>query len=183
MGQARDLLWVLEQLPGRVARRDLTPALLQQSYWASYNRAFFPDIHRVSGGGKMEADFGDWFSYTRTPRARIFAEEQAGVTSAAALLSDQTGPGPATRLLVVPAFESNQYLSSGRLPGTKAELVARLDLGEVAPFRWREWPRGHAPTNFPRWRTATLPYTVAWQQDFEPYIVGARAALPRYDTR
>ena len=104
-------------------------------------------------------------------------------TSAAALLSDQTGPGPATRLLVVPAFESNQYLSSGRLPGTKAELVARQDLGEVAPFRWREWPRGHAPTNFPRWRTATLPYTVAWQQDFEPYIVGARAALPRYDTR
>ena len=124
VGQARDLLWVLEQLPGRVARRDLTPALLQQSYWASYNRAFFPDIHQVSGGGQMEADFGDWFSYARTPRARIFAEEQAGVTSAAALL----GLLRANTHLV--SEHGTPRGCSGPVPS--AAIASRSDLQEAA---------------------------------------------------
>ena len=124
VGQARDLLWVLEQLPGRVARRDVTSALLQQSYWASYNRAFFPDIHQVSGGGQMEADFGDWFSYARTPRARIFAEEQAGVTSAAALLG----------LLRANTHRGSEHGTprgcSGPVPS--AAIASRSDLQEAA---------------------------------------------------
>ena len=98
-------------------------------------------------------------------------------TSVKTLLHDHPN-----RVLVVPAFESNRYTSLHNFPSTKAELIKKLDLGEVFTFRSHEWPQGHRPTNYPHWRTATIPYTVAWEQDFEPYIVGPKT-MPRYDSR
>ena len=97
-------------------------------------------------------------------------------TSAAALLA-----GRPRRALVVPALETHDYRPDG-LPATKAEVVKRLDLGRLATFRQDDWPAGHRATNFPRWRAATQPYAVAWQEHFEPYLVVA-AAVPRYDAR
>lgn len=44
------------------------------------------------------------------------------------------------------------------------------------------WPKGHAPTDYAKWRTATVPYRVAWQPDFEPYVV-VRRDCPKYDQR
>lgn len=44
------------------------------------------------------------------------------------------------------------------------------------------WPKGHAPTNFAKWRTATTPYKVGWEPDFEPYVVVPKT-LPDYDER
>lgn len=44
------------------------------------------------------------------------------------------------------------------------------------------WPKGHAPTDYAKWRTATVSYRVAWQPDFEPYIV-VRRDCPKYDQR
>ena len=35
-----------------------------------------------------------------------------------------------------------------------------LDLGDLFTFRYNVWSRGHAATNFPLWRTATIPYKV-----------------------
>ena len=32
-----DTLWILEQLPGNVPRKDMTSLLQKQGYWASYN--------------------------------------------------------------------------------------------------------------------------------------------------
>ena len=86
------------------------------------------------------------------------------------------------RALVVPAFESQQY-KVANLPGSKAEVVKRLDLGTLLTFRYHDWPQGHEATNFVRWRTSTQPYSVAWTEAFEPYVVVHRNSVPKFDTR
>lgn len=48
--------------------------------------------------------------------------------------------------------------------------------------RYHEWPRGHAPTDYARWREAQTPYRVQWAADYEPYVVVPRDC-PRYDPR
>lgn len=50
------------------------------------------------------------------------------------------------------------------------------------PSRYHVWPKGHAPTDYAKWRTATTPYRVDWEPDFEPYVVVQRDC-PRYDRR
>ncbi|XP_006865298.1 PREDICTED: glycosyltransferase-like protein LARGE1-like isoform X2 [Chrysochloris asiatica] len=49
-------------------------------------------------------------------------------------------------------------------------------------LRYHVWTKGHAPTNFAKWRTATTPYRVEWEADFEPYVV-VRRGCPEYDRR
>lgn len=44
------------------------------------------------------------------------------------------------------------------------------------------WTKGHAPTNFAKWRTATTAYRVQWEADFEPYVM-VRRNSPEYDRR
>lgn len=44
------------------------------------------------------------------------------------------------------------------------------------------WTKGHAPTNFAKWRTATTAYRVQWEADFEPYVM-VRRDSPEYDRR
>lgn len=51
-----------------------------------------------------------------------------------------------------------------------------------ACHRYHVWPKGHAPTNYAKWRTATTPYKVEWEPDFEPYVV-VRRECPEYDQR
>ncbi|XP_005089411.2 LARGE xylosyl- and glucuronyltransferase 1 [Aplysia californica] len=84
------------------------------------------------------------------------------------------------KALVVPAFETQRYRL--QFPKSKTELLSMLDMGTLFTFRYHVWPKGHAPTNFAKWRTATTPYTVAWEQDFEPYVV-VRQDIPTYDQR
>jgi glycosyltransferase-like protein LARGE len=62
------------------------------------------------------------------------------------------------KALVVPAFESQRYQT--KVPRTKAEVIAALDMGDLLTFRYHDWALGHAATNFPMWRTATIPYKV-----------------------
>ncbi|XP_078671272.1 xylosyl- and glucuronyltransferase LARGE1-like isoform X1 [Branchiostoma floridae x Branchiostoma belcheri] len=83
--------------------------------------------------------------------------------------------------LVVPAFETLRYRLS--FPKSKAELLSMLDMGTLYTFRYHVWQKGHAPTNYAKWRTATTPYRVNWEPDFEPYIVVRKDQLPEYDTR
>lgn len=59
----------------------------------------------------------------------------------------------------MPAFESQRYRA--KVPVSKAEVISALDLGDLFTFRFHDWPIGHAPTNFPLWRTATIPYKVS----------------------
>ncbi|XP_075282859.1 xylosyl- and glucuronyltransferase LARGE2 [Opisthocomus hoazin] len=82
--------------------------------------------------------------------------------------------------LIVPAFETLHYRLT--FPKSKAELLSMLDMGSLYTFRYHVWPRGHAPTDYAKWRTATVPYRVAWQPDFEPYVV-VRRDCPKYDQR
>ncbi|KAM9860431.1 xylosyl- and glucuronyltransferase LARGE2s [Aulostomus maculatus] len=84
------------------------------------------------------------------------------------------------KALVVPAFETLRYRLS--FPKSKAELLSMLDMGTLYTFRYHVWPKGHAPTNYAKWRTATTPYKVEWEPDFEPYIV-VRRDCPEYDQR
>ncbi|KAJ0056772.1 hypothetical protein NL108_017374, partial [Boleophthalmus pectinirostris] len=84
------------------------------------------------------------------------------------------------KALVVPAFETLRYRLS--FPKSKAELLSMLDMGTLYTFRYHVWPKGHAPTNYAKWRTATTPYRVEWEADFEPYVV-VRRDCPEYDQR
>ncbi|XP_008284855.1 xylosyl- and glucuronyltransferase LARGE2s [Stegastes partitus] len=84
------------------------------------------------------------------------------------------------KALVVPAFETLRYRLS--FPKSKAELLSMLDMGTLYTFRYHVWPKGHSPTNYAKWRTATTPYKVEWEPDFEPYVV-VRRDCPEYDQR
>uniref|UniRef100_A0A8B9H2Q7 LARGE xylosyl- and glucuronyltransferase 1 n=1 Tax=Astyanax mexicanus TaxID=7994 RepID=A0A8B9H2Q7_ASTMX len=84
------------------------------------------------------------------------------------------------KALVVPAFETLRYRLS--YPKSKAELLSQLDMGTLFTFRYHVWTKGHAPTNFAKWRTATTPYMVQWEADFEPYVM-VRRDCPEYDRR
>nr|XP_061811239.1 xylosyl- and glucuronyltransferase LARGE2s-like [Nerophis lumbriciformis] len=84
------------------------------------------------------------------------------------------------KALVVPAFETLRYRLS--FPKSKAELLSMLDMGTLYTFRYHVWPKGHAPSNYAKWRTATTPYKVDWEPDFEPYVVVKRHC-PEYDQR
>lgn len=59
---------------------------------------------------------------------------------------------------MVPAFETQRYRIT--FPRSKADLLRALDMGSLFTFRYDVWPKGHAPTNYTKWRTATSPYTV-----------------------
>ncbi|KAM4617652.1 xylosyl- and glucuronyltransferase LARGE2 isoform 2-T5 [Discoglossus pictus] len=84
------------------------------------------------------------------------------------------------KALIVPAFETLRYRLS--FPKSKAELLTMLDMGTLYTFRYHVWEKGHAPTNYAKWRTATTPYKVEWAPDFEPYVVVKRDC-PEYDQR
>ncbi|XP_075738255.1 xylosyl- and glucuronyltransferase LARGE2s isoform X2 [Rhipicephalus microplus] len=84
------------------------------------------------------------------------------------------------KALIVPAFETQRYRLS--FPKTKAELLSMLDMGTLFTFRYHVWQKGHAPTNYAKWRTATTPYLVNWEPNFEPYVVVKRD-VPEYDKR
>ena len=60
--------------------------------------------------------------------------------------------------LVIPAFETQRYRIT--FPKSKAELLHMLDMGTLFTFRYHVWTKGHAPTNFAKWRTATTAYKV-----------------------
>ncbi|XP_073397799.1 xylosyl- and glucuronyltransferase LARGE2 isoform X2 [Dendrobates tinctorius] len=84
------------------------------------------------------------------------------------------------KALIVPAFETLRYRLS--FPKSKAELLSMLDMGALYTFRYHVWEKGHAPTNYAKWRTATTSYRVDWAPNFEPYLVVQRDC-PEYDQR
>ena len=62
-------------------------------------------------------------------------------------------------------------------------MIRLLDEGTLFTFRYHEWTRGHDATNYGKWRTATTPYKVQWEADFEPYVVLPKNLVPAYDLR
>lgn len=84
------------------------------------------------------------------------------------------------KALIVPAFETQRYRLN--FPSTKSELLSMLDSGDLYTFRYHVWAKGHAATDYDKWRTASSPYTVNWEQDFEPYVAVSRN-IPVFDQR
>lgn len=71
------VLTVLEQIPGMVVVADKTAELYEKTYWASYNIPSFESVFNASGLPGLVAQYGDWFSYDRSPRAQIFRRDQS----------------------------------------------------------------------------------------------------------
>ncbi|XP_052800694.1 xylosyl- and glucuronyltransferase LARGE2s-like [Mya arenaria] len=88
--------------------------------------------------------------------------------------------GKERKALVIPAFETQRYRFT--FPETKEQLLAQLATGELYTFRYHVWAKGHAATNYDRWRNATSPYTAKWELDFEPYIA-VHKDIPQFDQR
>ena len=63
------------------------------------------------------------------------------------------------------------------------EVAAQLEAGTAEPFHVSRFPKGHQPTDFDRWATSTVRYEVAYEECYEPYVIGSRRLLPRYDER
>jgi hypothetical protein len=73
------LLTILEQVPGNIMIADKTYVLEDQTYWSSYNIAYFPEIYNISGTFESYLEYGDFFSYEKTPRAQIFSRDHSNV--------------------------------------------------------------------------------------------------------
>ncbi|XP_075070052.1 putative phospholipase B-like 2 [Mixophyes fleayi] len=81
------LLTVLEQLPGMVVAEDKSDLLYQTGYWASYNVPYFTEIFNASGQTALVEQYGDWFSYSKTPRAQIFRRNQTFVQDLSSMVN------------------------------------------------------------------------------------------------
>ncbi|XP_033618561.1 putative phospholipase B-like 2, partial [Fukomys damarensis] len=71
------VLTILEQIPGMVVVADKTAELYEKTYWASYNIPSFESVFNASGLQALVAQYGDWFSYSKSPRAQIFLRNQS----------------------------------------------------------------------------------------------------------
>ena len=114
---ARDgMLWILEQAGPLInVAADLTDVLRRQGgYFASYNVPFFESVYNETGFRKAFEAYGDEYSYSKCPRAQIFAREQATIRS----------PRDAERLLSFNRFDTDP-LSLG---DPSNSISARSDL-------------------------------------------------------
>jgi len=116
------ILYVLEQLPGFVEHDDVTSILLDTGYWASYNRAYFQSIFDRSGAKEKEAEYGSWFSYSQTARAKILRSTQNTVKDKDSLYY----------LMRFNDYENSPYSTPPGCNGTipAAAIAARSDLQE-----------------------------------------------------
>mmetsp|Transcript_2298 Transcript_2298/g.4026 ORF Transcript_2298/g.4026 Transcript_2298/m.4026 type:complete len:674 (-) Transcript_2298:143-2164(-) len=71
---AEGLLRVLEEGPGLIVAHDMTPHLVREGYWSSFNVAFFPEMRDYMGYTNATKVKGPEYSYTDATRARLFRE-------------------------------------------------------------------------------------------------------------
>jgi glycosyltransferase-like protein LARGE len=87
-------------------------------------------------------------------------------------------------LTVCPAFEVSPDVP---MPTEQPQILAQLEAGTAEAFHVGHFPAGHGPTNFKRWATGSAGggdrYEVEYQECYEPYVIGDRSLLPRYDER
>lgn len=48
-GKSKDIMWIVEQIPGLTIKEDVTPYLYRDGYWASYNIPYIREIYEKSG--------------------------------------------------------------------------------------------------------------------------------------
>jgi len=161
------LLWVAEQIPGKVASGDLTAWLLAQSYWASYNIPYFPDIYQVSGYAAMEKAHGSEYAWDKCPRALLFRRNESLVTDLAHLQSLMTynnylqdpmennnpmwaisSRGDLTQSNATPFGGLDSKVTSSAMQGD-THAICGPSHSSLAPFSWAgnfpTWPRYGQP--------------------------------------
>jgi len=69
------------------------------------------------------------------------------------------------------------------LPSTQEALSSLWVRGAAAGFHTSYYPKGHGPTNFVRWFEAKHIYPIAYEENFEPYVVMRKDLIPLYDER
>ncbi|KAK3084276.1 hypothetical protein FSP39_010917 [Pinctada imbricata] len=110
------LLYVLEQIPGYIVSNDVTDVLMKQSYWPSYNIPYYPKIFNMSGGPSMVEQFGEWFSYDGSPRAKIFKRDHGKVVDMKSMIrlmryNDYTHD-PLSRCNCTPPYSAENAISA-----------------------------------------------------------------------
>ncbi|EGG22387.1 phospholipase B-like protein [Cavenderia fasciculata] len=119
-----DTLWVVEQYPGGYQAADLTFNLLENGYWASYNRPYFQEVFDLMGYPYYVNQYGDLFTYEYNPRANILRRDQSKVDS----LDDMMN-----------VISYNEYLTDPLSTGSAGgAIAARYDLkgGPDHPYSW-----------------------------------------------
>lgn len=85
-GRAKGLLCLIEQIPGRTHSADLSDVFLEKTYWATYGLPFFTDIANDTHIAKMEEAYGNIFSETKSPKAKIFQKGFKNATTLDSIL-------------------------------------------------------------------------------------------------
>ncbi len=76
---------MVEQIPGYIVTSDVSQLVASQGYVGGFNIAFDPFIAQISGTTAAQAQFGDWFSFDKCPRAKIFRRDAPHVTDLASM--------------------------------------------------------------------------------------------------
>ncbi|XP_067680235.1 putative phospholipase B-like 2 isoform X1 [Haliotis asinina] len=116
------VLTIVEQLPGYVEHADVTDVLKKNTYWASYNIAYFPKIFQMSGQQQFVDKYGDYFTHDMCRRAQIFRRDHHKVKDKETLY----------KLLRYNDFKHDPLSKCNCTPGYSADLAiaARDDLNE-----------------------------------------------------
>ncbi|XP_050031713.3 putative phospholipase B-like 2 [Dermacentor andersoni] len=80
-------LWIVEQMPGFMRQKDVSDILQKKKYWPSYNVPYFEDLFIISGQAALVEQYGDYFTYENTPRAKIFRRDHAKVTDTDSMMA------------------------------------------------------------------------------------------------
>lgn len=80
----KDLLWVIEQLPGEYVKSDLSDILVDKGYFPSFNVPYFEYIYDIGGYPELVKSlgiYGGYRSYYNNPRYQQFAREAPYIKS------------------------------------------------------------------------------------------------------
>lgn len=75
----KKLLYVLEQTPGSIIQHDVSDYLFNNTYFASFNRAFFSETEDSLNMQLIKSLYGDTFSFQESSRGKIFKHLEGGV--------------------------------------------------------------------------------------------------------
>lgn len=91
--------------------------------------------------------------------------------------------------IVLPAFETGDSGDVGvevareAVLGGKDTAAMMFWDGRIKPFHTDRYRAGHRATDFRKWLIAAHPYTITYEEGFEPYVLVARKYVPWTDER
>ena len=105
-------------------------------------------------------------------------------------ISTNNDPNRFSTLYVIPAFEEvmSEEISAtniAAIPSNKEELQMMIELNQAQGFHMDYFKAGHGSTQYNRWYNCTEEgkYQVDYKRGFEPYVLGTRHAIHRFEDR